>query len=289
VQLLLSEQELETIANQALNGIFIQKISAHTTPMTGEWPSPRTGPGLDFEEARAYQPGDDLRQMDWRTTARLGQPHVRVHRDEQQPVWHLVLDRRTGMRFGTRRRLKVAQAARVAVWLAHRAQAQDVALGATLWDRHDETLPARHGAGALEALVAAFIAPCPPDTPSPEEPDTPHRLQALRASVAPGTHLWLLTDGEGLTHPDTPAPLAALAATTQLALVRITDPAEHTPPVLGTFWGLDTLSGERRWLGSGWPDLQGLRTRQDAVLRRCGVPVTDLTTPEDAPWQRLST
>ena len=76
----------------------------------GEYVSPRRGYGLDYEESRVYQPGDDLRFMNWRLTARSGEPHIKVFREERRPSAFILLDRRNGMRFGTRLRLKVTQA-----------------------------------------------------------------------------------------------------------------------------------------------------------------------------------
>ena len=60
------------------------------------------GRGMEFDESRVYQPGDDPRNMDWRVTARSTQPHVKLFREERErPVWFLV-DNRPGMHFGTR-------------------------------------------------------------------------------------------------------------------------------------------------------------------------------------------
>ena len=84
----------------------------------GDARSAHFGQGLDFEEVRAYQAGDDIRNMDWRTTARTGEPYLKVFREEHHPALHIVVDRGAGMRFGTTRQLKAAQAARVAILAA---------------------------------------------------------------------------------------------------------------------------------------------------------------------------
>ena len=75
-------------------------------PMTGDSRSIFRGGGLDFEESRMYQAGDDLRYMNWRLTARSGEPYMKVFREERQPGIFIVVDRRPSMRFGTKKRLK---------------------------------------------------------------------------------------------------------------------------------------------------------------------------------------
>jgi uncharacterized protein (DUF58 family) len=97
----------------------------------GDWASRWLGRGLDFEESRLYSAGDDIRDMDWRTTARTGRAHLKIYREERQPLVHLVVDRGATMRFGTRRRLKVAQAARVAAVLAFATADRNGVIGAT--------------------------------------------------------------------------------------------------------------------------------------------------------------
>ncbi|WP_045233602.1 DUF58 domain-containing protein, partial [Deinococcus pimensis] len=64
------------------------------------------GPSLDLAEVREYQPGDEVRRMDWNVTARTGRLHVRQYREERELTAWLVVDRSASMDFGTRRVLK---------------------------------------------------------------------------------------------------------------------------------------------------------------------------------------
>ena len=82
------------------------------------------GRGLDFEEVRAYSPGDDIRAMDWRVTARTGKPHVKVYREEHQRVMVLVIQASASMLFGSQGTTKLAQAVRMAALLAFSVQRQ---------------------------------------------------------------------------------------------------------------------------------------------------------------------
>jgi len=80
------------------------------------------GRGLDLEKVRAYSPGDDIRAMDWRVTARTGKPHVKIYREERQKVMVLVVQTSGSMLFGSATTTKLAQAVRLAALLAFTVQ-----------------------------------------------------------------------------------------------------------------------------------------------------------------------
>src|SRR5207237_6046398 len=88
------------------------------------------GEGTELAQIRQYQPGDDVRQIDWNVTARTGQPHVRVNLAERVLVTWLVLDTSPSMRFGTAERRKAGGAAGVAIALGHLATRRGNRLGA---------------------------------------------------------------------------------------------------------------------------------------------------------------
>ena len=82
------------------------------------------GRGMDYAESRAYQPGDDVRRLDWRLTARSGRLHTKLFQEEREGQLLILLDQHAGMHFGTRMRFKSVQAARaaaLAAWYAVRA------------------------------------------------------------------------------------------------------------------------------------------------------------------------
>lgn len=90
----------------------------------GQQSSRLYGRGMDYAESRIYQPGDDVRRMDWRLTARSGRLHTKLFEEEHEGRLLILLDTHESMRFGTRVRLKSVQAARaaaLAAWYAVRA------------------------------------------------------------------------------------------------------------------------------------------------------------------------
>ncbi|OZA30114.1 MAG: hypothetical protein B7X93_04530 [Hydrogenophilales bacterium 17-61-9] len=246
----------------------------------GDWASRWLGRGLDFEESRLYSPGDDIRDMDWRTTARTGRPHLKIYREERQPAVHLVVDRGATMRFGTRRRLKATQAARVAAILAFAASGQNGVVGATLWDREDETLPTSHGRLAALGLIDKVAAACPPlADPAPTAAlRLSDRLARLEEELPRGARLVLISDFAWLNAGHEPA-LARLAARFDVWAIQIVDAVELALPNAGLVRFHDMASRQDVWLDTAQAAVRGAChtafTRrldaQAAQLARAGV------------------
>ena len=131
-------------------------LSAAAAPWHGERAAPVRGRGMDFDEVRPYQPGDDLRSIDWRVTARKGKPHTKVFREERERPTLVVVDQTRSMFFGSRGRLKSVLAAEIAAGTAWRAlAAQDRVGGLVLGDGAVRVFkPLRREAAVLRVLAA---------------------------------------------------------------------------------------------------------------------------------------
>ncbi|MEO0971915.1 MAG: DUF58 domain-containing protein, partial [Pseudomonadota bacterium] len=107
-----SSQELVRLrhaaANVPLNAMRIRAAAADTRA------SPFKGRGMEFEESRPYQPGDDLRSLDWRVMARTGKPYTKLFREERERPVLVWVDLRQSMLFATRGAFKAVLAARLA-------------------------------------------------------------------------------------------------------------------------------------------------------------------------------
>jgi len=164
-------------------------------------PSRQRGRGLEFEEVRAYAPGDDVRTIDWRVSARTGRVHTRLFRAERERPVYLLLDQRSPMFFGTRSCMKSVQAAHAAALLAWAALAGGDRVGGIVLagNGHRETRPRRSQRAVLEFLRLASEANerlGPVSTASQGEQDAELRtaLESLRRLVRPGALVLLISD-----------------------------------------------------------------------------------------------
>lgn len=222
---LLSDQEIAELLSVP-RGKAVAARRAPRAGRPGERLSPRHGSGTDFAEPRAYQVGDDPRRLDWRATARSGTPLVRTYHAEFSRPLCLVIDRRAAMRFGTRVRLKVTQAVRVALRLAGGETRSGGELAAVLLDAPCRWLPPARGGGALRRLVDAAVAPCPPRAGGSDEPGWDRILAGLRGRLAQGSELVLVSDFAGLGARDEAA-LRAVGRDFDCRAIRIVDPIER--------------------------------------------------------------
>ena len=110
-----------------------------TSILSGRYASRLRGRGLNFEEMRRYLPGDDVRTMDWRVTARTRQPHVRVYTEEKDRAVLLLVDQRANMFFGSRDRMKSVTAAELAALGAWRALDVGDRVGAVVFNDTEVT------------------------------------------------------------------------------------------------------------------------------------------------------
>ena len=278
---LLSDADLSEIIRhvQAINLAQLQAKDVHYR-QAGNFRSIYLGRGLDFEEVRPYQHGDEMRDMDWRTTARTGKPYLKVYREEHQPPLHIVIDRGASMRFGTRHQLKVTLAARLAAIFAFAAMPSNTCIGGTLWQPGGLTLPCINGEEGATRLVRAAIAPCPPLLQDTHEQARTfaEMLRELDVMLQRGTRLVLISDFAQLHEQDLPI-LMRLAAHHDLLALQVIDSAEENLPNVGMMRFLDVASGNMRWLDTGsqrvrsafFQQAEALHTQQQLLFKRIGV------------------
>ena len=124
--------------------------------LAGRHASRLRGHGLNFEELRRYLPGDDIRNMDWKVTARTQKPHVRVYTEERDRPVLLIVDQRLSMFFGSTRAMKSVAAAEATALAAWRVFHAGDRVGAIVFDDHDivEIAPHRSRDRVMQILQA---------------------------------------------------------------------------------------------------------------------------------------
>ena len=202
--------------------------------LAGPYLSAFRGGGIEFDEVRAYQPGDDVRSIDWRVTARTGRPHSRIFREERErPIW-LGIDQGREMHFGTRRAFKSVVAARAAALLAWSARDHGDRVGAVI-RATDQTY--EHPTSRTESHFFAFLSTLSDASERHEGEglesfdDTLTRLAARARS---GSKIYLLSDFSNLGETGRRA-IAHLASQADLTCLAIYDALEASPPPPGDY------------------------------------------------------
>ncbi|MEX2480338.1 MAG: DUF58 domain-containing protein [Gammaproteobacteria bacterium] len=213
----------------------------------GQFLSRVRGRGMEYDESRPYQPGDDIRQLDWRVTARTGRPHTKLFREERERPVFVCVDYRHGMFFGTRGVFKSVQAARLASLLAWRGQHSGDRVGGLVFGDHEHhELPPRRGQAALVRLLsqltghaAAWRARA---LAAPGEAALLDVVVRLRRLAKPGSLIFFVSDFDGFDEA-VAREFARLGAHCDVALVAVHDAFEASFPVLDAGAGLtDTRS-----------------------------------------------
>ena len=202
--------------------------------LAGLYASVFRGQGMNFEETREYQPGDEIRYMDWRVTARTGSPHLKVFREERERAVMLCVDTGAHMRFGTRGTFKSIQAARAAALMGWAASTNQDRVGAVLFDGHPDGLrfypPSRARRSfwrMLQGLASAEGAP-----PAGDEDYLLRALGALIRVTPTGGLIMLVADLNRDVAKLEPL-LGKLVQRHEVVLLPVDDPADERIPDIG--------------------------------------------------------
>jgi uncharacterized protein (DUF58 family) len=206
------------------------------------------GRGMEFAETRPYQPGDDVRQIDWRVTARTGRPHTKLYREERERPVMTWVDLRAHMFFATRGMFKSAMAVRLTALVAWAAHAHGDRIGGCVTGTAGESIlePDRGRHGVLRFLRAleqgCAYDPCK-RTSILSAVDVSRSLLSLRRTVRPGTIVFLVSDFHDLL-VETADLLASLGPHCDLTLCCIHDPLEAELPPPG-WYPIAAADGQR--------------------------------------------
>lgn len=206
--------------------------------LAGRHASRLRGRGLNFEEIRRYLPGDDIRNMDWRVTARLQKPHVRVYTEERDRPCLLIVDQRRGMFFGSKRCMKSVAAAEMAALAAWRVFHAGDRVGAILFNDEEivEIAPHRSRRRVMEVLkgvVKMNHALGREDTPS-ANPGMITEAIRQASRLAKHDYLVCLIAGAGGADERTARAATRIAAHNDVICAHIHDPLEeHLPHASG--------------------------------------------------------
>ena len=208
----------------------------------GEHLTPQVGGGTDLAMIRPYRPGDDVRYIDWNVTARMQEPHVRVHVGERGLTAWLLLDVSASMTFGTAERRKADVAEGVALAIGHVATRRGNRLGVlSFGSGPPRVLRPRQGRLGLLGLLAELRQePGGDGAGSTSVGDAVSRTAAL--ARARGLVV-IVSDFRGPR--DWEGPLRALRGRHGVLTVEIRDPREMELPAMGDLWVMDAETGRQ--------------------------------------------
>lgn len=249
---------------------------------SGEYRSIFKGQGMEFAEVREYQPGDEVRSIDWNVTARMRRPFVKRYIEERELTLMLVVDVSGSEQFGTRRRFKSELATELAAVLTMSAVRNNDRVGALLFtDRVEHFVPPRKGRRhALRILRDVLVY-----EPKGKGTDIGGALNFLRRLLSQHAIIFLISD---LADPKVEHPLKLLAQRHDVVVARIDDPTEMELPDIGLARFEDPESGETVDVDTSDPKVRQAfqesaqleRANTRAMLRRLAIDEIPITTGE---------
>lgn len=238
---------------------------------SGPYESNFRGRGMEFDETRLYQAGDDIRAIDWRVTARTGRVHTKLFEEERERPVYFLIDQRSGMRFGTRGAFKSVQAARATAALAWAAKDAGDRVGGIIMSVNGprEVRPARSTAQLHEFLRRVADATAEQDGgASLSLRDGLERLERILSS---GALVFILSDFQDFDAGAEKA-LGRLSLRADIRCVLLHDPLESFLPEADGLKVSDgekvlTVGGRDRTLREAWA--QRFAQRKDYLARIC--------------------
>ena len=259
--------------------------------LAGEYHSVFKGRGMEFSEVREYQFGDDVRNIDWNVTSRMGHPYVKKHVEERELTVILLVDFSASGQFGTRRQFKREIEAEVCALLAFSAIKNSDRVGLIAFtDQIEQFLRPRKGKNHVLRVIREVLY----FKPQGRTTDIALALEHMMRTVTKRSVVFVVSDFLGA---DFTRPLRVAARKHDVIAVTVTDPREEELPALGLLELEDAESGDRVLA-----DTRDRRTRaafrrwalerraqREALFRSVGVDALELHTdrPYDVPLVRF--
>lgn len=262
---------------------------AQRSPLIGLHHSKLRGRGVDFDQVRAYQPGDDVRSIDWRVTARTQEPHTKLFHEERERPTYLLVEQSPRLFFGSGLCFKSVLAARAASLIGWAALAHNDRIGGLVFggDEPHEIKPRRSKQSLLQLLNRLARANQTLSSDLTVDSDSfALALRRAREVLHPGSLVVVLCDERSLGDSNEQQ-LTLLARHTDLLLLPLADPLDHALPAAGLLrfaqrgaqLELDTHDAELR---QAYRTLgQARQARWQRLAQKLGVPLLPLSTQSD--------
>ena len=252
------------------------------------------GRGVDFSEVRSYQPGDDIRSMDWRVTARTQKPHIKVFREERERPIMIVCDLRSNMFFGTQHAFKSVLAADLASLFTWAAANNGDRIGTLFFDNEKEIdirpKPGRKQVMRIIHELSKFTAQQAPINSPDSEDSSNNRLSSIcrhaRRITRPGSTVYFISDWQSFDQ-DCEHQLYQINKHNDVIAINISDAFEQNMLPLGSY---PLTDGEQKIQLECTSQSQELERQQAFQLRqqnlktrmlKLGMPLINLQAQDD--------
>ncbi|OEC32578.1 Protein of unknown function DUF58 [Pseudomonas cuatrocienegasensis] len=259
---------------------------ARRSPLIGLHHSKLRGRGVDFDQVRVYQAGDDVRTIDWRVTARTQEPHTKLFHEERERPIYILVEQSPRLFFGSALMFKSVLAAQAAALIGWAALGHNDRIGGLVFgdQEHHEIKPRRSKQSLLQLLSRLVRAnqALSPETPLNRD-SFGLALRRAREVLRPGSLVVVLCD-ERTLGDSSEQQLILLARHTDLLLLPLSDPLDHLLPAAGLLRFAER--GARLELDTHQADLrqayreqgEARQARWQRLAQKLGVPLLPLST-----------
>lgn len=264
------------------------------SPLAGMHHSKLRGRGVDFDQVRLYQPGDDVRHIDWRVTARTLEPHTKVYHEERERPIYILVEQSPRLFFGTHHLFKSVLAAQAAALIGWTALKHSDQIGGLIFGHQSplEVRPRRNKHSLLQLLerlakVNNALPEASNDVSQSEQEPLKRALQRAREVLRPGSLAIILCD-ERAIQTSIEQQLSVLSRHIDLLLLPVFDPIDHALPAAGILNftqgnALLRLNSHDAKLRQRYRQAaQERQNRWQWVSQRLGVPLLPLSTGQEA-------
>jgi uncharacterized protein (DUF58 family) len=243
------------------------------------------GSGIDVADLREYEPGDDVRHIDWNLTARMDTPYVRTYLEDRELTAWLLLDRSASMGFGPTDRPKELVLAELATTFARLLTKRGNLVGAILYNNAVEhTFAPRSGKNHVLRLTQRLLQPSAPTGTGTKLADL---VTAAAQTIKRRSLVIIVSDF--ISEPGWEHPLALLSQRHDVVAVRLVDPREHELPDAGLIVVEDAETGELLSVDTSDPEFRkrfaevsGARDAEVlAAAKRARVDLHTVSTEDD--------
>ena len=277
--------QLKTLVNLAKPASLLDlNHSVIRSKQSGGYVSRFKGRGMEFDEARLYQPGDDIRSIDWRVTARTGKTHTKVFCEERERPVFISVDNRPAMQFATRGVFKSVQAAKIAALLAWTAQRRGDRIGGQLFtDSSCQELKPQNG---KHAVLRFFNVLVKASGGAVLEMTLEHALARLVQHARPGSLVYIISDFRGVNQK-AENHLAKLSRHCDVVIIQVFDPLESHLPAKGRYRFTDGQrdavidTGDKQRILSYQQHYQDRLDYLQQIANKTGLKILQCSTAED--------